>query len=137
MAAPHAPRKSQGTQGGTPQPWRAQPRAKCPQSAAHSLPQCPLPTGSSAPALKGAPWAAAAQRHLGMRHRRGRSDPPFCPPRVGGGTDRGKETSPPPTPQAPRASPWGYGALAAPPPQADPPTADQAAPGTELPGNPG
>ena len=82
---PASPQKGPGhPAGGTPQPKRAQPRAKCPQSAAHSLPQCPLPTGSSAPALKGAPWAATEQRHPGMQHWRGQSDPPWCPPGVGG-----------------------------------------------------
>ena len=105
-AAPHPPKRAAAPRGGTPQPRRAQPHAKRPQWAAHSLLQCPLPTRGSAPA----PLAATKRRHLGMRRRSG---PPWCPPGEGGGTDRGKETSPP----HPR--------------QIDPPAADQIEPGAQ------
>ena len=86
-AAPHPPERAAAPRGGTQQPRRAQPRAKCP----HSLPHSPLPTGGSAPA----PWAATERRHPRMRRRSG---PPWCPPGEGGGLDRGKETPPPPPP---------------------------------------
>ena len=45
-AAPHPPGSAAAPRGGTPQPRRAQPRAKRAQLAAHSLPQCPLPTAA-------------------------------------------------------------------------------------------
>ena len=105
-SGPAPPERAAAPRGGPPQPRRAQPRAKRPQSAAHSLPQCPLPTGSSAPV----PWATRARQHPGMCRQ---SSPPWCLPGEGGGTDCGKRTSLPPSRQA------------------DQPAADQAAPGAQ------
>ena len=104
------------------------------QSAAHSLLQCPLPTGSSPPALKDSRWAAAEQRHPGMQHGgRGTDEatrPGARPEEVREQTAERRPPRPPPR-GAPRTGPQRYGALAAPPPprQADQPTAGEAAPG--------
>ena len=102
-----------------PQPRRAQPRAKCPQSAAHSLPRCPLPTGSSAPALKGAPWAGAERQHPGMQNGGQGADEATRlgarPGKAGEQTAAKRPPCPPPR-GANQASPRGYAALAPPPP---------------------
>ena len=58
--------------------------------------------------------------------------PALVPARRRRGTDRGKETSPPPRPAGPPSEPPGLQRTGNPPPlrsQADPPTAGQAAPG--------
>ena len=81
----------------------------------------------------------ATPRNAAWRAGRRRSDPPWCPAGEGGGTDRGQETSPPPTPPSPAGEFPGVRRTGSPPPprQADPPTADQAAPPRPgLPSNP-
>ena len=118
-AAPHPPREGRGAQGRMPQPRRAQLRAECPPSAAHSLLQCPQPTGSPAPALKGPSRAAAGRRHPGMQHGgRGTDEATRLVARPGKAGEQTAAKRPPRHPPrgAPRTSPRGYGALATPPP---------------------
>ena len=121
-AAPPPPqREGRDTQGATPLPRQALLYAECLQSAARPLPQCPRQAGSPAPALKGAPWAAAGRRHPDMSQcsveGRAQTNRPALVLREGGETDRGKETFPPPAPRGPPAKPpRGDGAPTTPPP---------------------
>ena len=109
-AAPHPPQEGRGTQAGD-----------ATTAASAATRQAPPVGGPLTPAVPAADRllcagtvgrnGTAAPRIATWRAGRRRSSPPWCPPGEGGGTDRGKETTPPPArlthrrPTRPRPAP--------------------------------
>ena len=118
-AAPHPPQKGRSTQGGD--------ATAAASAAARQVPPIGRALTPAVPAADRQVYASAQGRPVGRsgmvtpwnaawRAGRGQSDLPWCPPGVGGGTDHGKETSPPPTPRSPPGKPPGVRRTGSPPP---------------------